>query len=168
MADGTRRTTFRSLLTELRQYLITRTGLAPERVFVRMRTPRFQTNIPAQQFVILRPGNAQVDRQWHDSEGRLAIATERVLLVEPYLQLSMDTVRSDDRLADAFLQWEDQLIDLLDIYEPLNALEPIHFMGIEMEKSDMEVPPEEATPKWASSKMSFSVKFLQLVDQSRQ
>jgi hypothetical protein len=41
-------------------------------------------------------------------------------------------------------------------------------MGTNMEEADMEVPPESATPKWATSELHFSVKFNQLVNQSRQ
>ena len=169
MADTTRRTTFRLLLKELRALIINETGLAAGHVFVRMRAPRFQTNIASQTFVILRPGNAEVT--WNDSpgsEGRLAAATERVLIVQPFLQMSMDTVRSEDRLADAFLQLEDQLIDILDIYEPEDTLEPLHYLGTEMETSGQEVDVESPTPNWATSQLHFSVKFNQAVNQGLQ
>jgi hypothetical protein len=166
--DGTRRTTFRALLAEVKTLLAAGLRLPKEKIFVLDRALGQQTNIRSMQFVVLRPGGAKVDGQWHDSEGRLCVAVERELIIEPHLQQSLDSVVEMDRITDSLLDLEDQVVDIVDIYEPQDALEPIHFLGISPEQGGEEVPSESRTPCWAKSSMRFSVKFLQAVNQSRQ
>ena len=164
MADGTRRTTFNNLLTLTREYLVRGLNLPDERVFRAIR-PVVPKNIgfQADLYLVLRPGGARVEGEWADSEGRLATAVSRELIVEPYIRLAQDTVSSNDKLAQVLLGYEDDIVNLLQIFEPTDSLEPFHWLGVAAEETQ-----QTASPGWAWDSMRFSVKFLQLVDQRLQ
>ena len=159
MADSTPRTTFKALVTLTRDYLITGLGLPTERVFRSLHPVQSEVGFKADKYVILRAGGSQVDGQWADSEGRYATAVTRELIVEPWLRDDQNDITSNDKLFDKMMDMEDAIIDLLQIYEPRFALEPYHYLGIAPESA------KPIVPKWGTSSMRFSVKFLQDVDQ---
>lgn len=161
--DGTRRSTFNALLTLTKDYLTAGLNLSAERVFrgIRPVSPKALV-AKADQYVVLRPGGATVDGEWADSEGRLATTVKRELIVEPYYRLATDTFDVADNIAQVLLAREDQIVNLLQIWEPEDALEPYHFLGISPEEG------RDVVPGWAWSSMRFSVRFLQDVGQGLQ
>ena len=163
MADTTPRTTFNSLLTSTILYLQAGYPLPADRFYRSMKKVGVKIGFQADQYIVLRPGGAQVDGLWADSEGRQATKIKRELIVEPYYRLSLDNSVSNDQITQALLATEDAIVDLLQIWQPDLALEPYHFLGIAPETAE-----EESARSWAWSSLRFSVVFLQALDQSRQ